>query len=98
MNLAEVLTVALPELPAQRAASTLPRRHPRLIAREQLEGGVPTVIAMLTGGNAVFRFSPDQWKVVELFDGQRSYQEISDEYAQQTGIVYKEEELRDFAD
>jgi len=98
MNLAEVLNVALPELPARRAASALPRLHPKLIAREQIEGGVPTVIAMITGGNAVFRFSPDQWKVVELFDGQRSYREISEVYAQETGIVYKEEELRDFAD
>ncbi len=98
MNLAEVLNVALPELPARRAASALPRLHPKLIAREQLEGGVPTVIAMITGGNAVFRFSPDQWKVVELFDGQRSYWEISELYAQQTGIVYKEEEVRIFAD
>ncbi len=97
MNLAEVLNVALPELPARRIGKSFPRLHPKLIAREQVEGGVPTVVAMLSGDSFVFRFTPEQWKVVALFDGERSYREIAELYAQQTGIVYGEEELREFA-
>jgi len=98
MNLAEVLNVALPELPARRIGKSLPRLHPKLIAREQLEGGVPTVIAMISGGASVFRFTPEQWKLVELFDGERSYREVSELYAQLTGFAYSEDEIRIFAD
>lgn len=97
MNLSEVLNVALPELPARRIKG-YPRLHPKLIAREQIEGGVPTVIAMLSGGTFVVRFSPEHWKLVELFDGKRSYREISELYAQLTGFVYGEQEIRTFAD
>jgi putative peptide zinc metalloprotease protein len=98
MNLAEVLNVALPELPARRTKG-YPRLHPKLIAREQIEDGVPTVIAMISGeGTSVFTFSPDQWKLVELFDGERSYRQVCELHAQQTGSVYSEEEIRTFAD
>jgi len=98
MNLAEVLNVALPELPARRIGTTLPRLHPKLIAREQIEGGVPTVIAMPPGDSCVYRFPPEQWKLIELFDGKRSYHEISELYAQLTGLVYSEQEIRTFAE
>ncbi len=97
MNLAEVLNVALPELPARRTGKSLPRLHPKLIAREQIEGGVPTMVAMISGGSSVFRFTPEQWKLVELFDGERSYQEVSELYAHETGMEYTEEEIRSFA-
>jgi putative peptide zinc metalloprotease protein len=97
MNLAEVLNVALPELPARRNKG-YPRLHPKLIAREQIEGGVPTVIAAISGGTGFFRFTPGVWKIVELFNGERSYRQVSELYAQQSGIVYGEAELREFAD
>jgi putative peptide zinc metalloprotease protein len=87
MNLAEVLNVALPELPARRSKG-YPRLHPKLIAREQIEGGVPTVIAAISGGTGFFRFTPGVWKIVELFNGERSYRQVSELYAQQSGIVY----------
>jgi putative peptide zinc metalloprotease protein len=97
MNLAEFFNVALPELPARRIAKSLPRLHPKLIAREQIEGGVPTVIAMISGETFVVRFTPEQWKLVEMFNGERSYSELSQLYAQQTGLLYDEEEIRIFA-
>jgi len=49
MNLAEVLNVALPELPAKRIGKTFPRLHPKMIAREQIENGIPTAVAMVSG-------------------------------------------------
>jgi putative peptide zinc metalloprotease protein len=98
MNLAEVLNVALPELPARRVGKSLPRLHPKLIAREQIEGGVPIVVAMVSCGTAVYRFTPEQWGLVKLFDGEHSYSELSQLHAQQTGSVYSEEEIRTFAD
>jgi putative peptide zinc metalloprotease protein len=96
MNLSEVLNVALPELPARRIKG-YPRLHPKLIAREQIEGGVPTVVAMVSGGSYTMRFSPEQWKLVQLFDGERSYREVSELIQEETGIAFAEEEVREFA-
>jgi putative peptide zinc metalloprotease protein len=98
MNLAEVLNVALPELPARRAGRSFPKIHPNLIAREQIEGGVPTMVAMVSGGSYVMRFSPEQWKLVNLFNGERSYSDIIELFRQETGIAFGEEEVREFAE
>jgi putative peptide zinc metalloprotease protein len=98
MNLAEVLNVALPELPARRIEKSYPRLHPNLIAREQIEGGVPVMVAMVSGGTYVMRFSPEQWKLVQLFNGQRSYREVVELYQQDTGITFGEEEVREFVE
>jgi putative peptide zinc metalloprotease protein len=98
MNLAEVLNVALPELPAKRIGKAYRRLHPRLIAREQIEGGVPTIVAMVSGGSFIMRFTPDQWKLVQLFNGERSYVEVGALFQQETGVAFTEQEVREFAD
>lgn len=98
MNLSEVLNVALPELPARRIGKSFPRLHPKLIAREQIEGGVPTVVAMIPGGHHILRFSPEQWQLAQLFDGVRSYRDISEIVQEQTGIDLDEEQVRQFAE
>ena len=97
MNLAEVLNVALPELPARKSGKEPPRLNPKLVAREQIEGGIPTVVAMISGEQAMLRFTPETWKLVELFDGQHSYREIAELYQQQTGAALSEEQVREFA-
>ena len=98
MNLAEVLNVALPELPAHRIGKSYPRLHPKLIAREQIEGGVPTMIAIVSGGSYVMRFTPEQWKLVQMFNGERSYGEVVELFQEETGIAFTEEEVREFVD
>jgi len=98
MNLAEVLNVALPELPARRIGKTFPRLHPKLIAREQIEGGVPTMVAMVSGSSYIMRFTPEQWKLVQLFNGERSYSEVAELFREETGIAFAEEEVREFAE
>jgi putative peptide zinc metalloprotease protein len=98
MNLSEVLNVALPELPTRWASKTYPRVHPNVIAREQIEGGVPTMVAMLSGGSYVMRFTPEQWKLVQMFDGRRSYSEVVALYQQETGIAFAEEDVREFVE
>jgi putative peptide zinc metalloprotease protein len=98
MNLSEVLNVALPELPARRLDKTFRRLHPKLIAREQLEDGVPTIVAMVSGGSFIMRFTPEQWKLVQLFNGARSYQDVAELFLKETGIAFTEEEVREFAD
>jgi len=99
MNLAEVLNEALPELPARRVGRSYPKLHPRLIAREQMKEGASTVVAMVSGGGeSVVFFTPEQWKLASLFDGQHSFAEISELYLEETGITSSEEDTKTFAD
>lgn len=97
MNLAEVLNVALPELPARRIKG-YPRLHPRLVMREHIEDGSPTMVGIVSGGTYVYRFNRDQWALVQLFDGQRSYKEVAELYTQETGGAVEEAQVREIAD
>jgi len=97
MNLSEVLNVALPELPARRIGNDRPRLNPKLIARERLKDGEPAMAALIPGGDGLFFFSVEQWKLMCLFDGQRSYAEIAEIYSQMAGGPCSEENVRDFA-
>lgn len=97
MNLTEALDLALPELPARRAAPRSPRVHPKLIGRQHVEEGVPIVIAHVQGSSDILRFLPEQWQLLQLFDGERSYEEIALEFKVQTGIEFSEEDVKEFA-
>lgn len=97
MNILEALEVALPDLPGRTAGQRFPRLDPRIIACEHLEQGVPTVLAKMPGAENFIRFPTAQWKLIQLFDGQRSYQEISRQSQAVAGVFYSEEEVRDVA-
>jgi len=97
MNLTEALDVALPELPAKRALKTYPKLHPKIKWREQIEDGKPAIAAHIPGDSDIFRFTREQWDLLQLFDGRRSYQEIAQAYQDQTNIVYTEDDISQFA-
>ena len=97
MNIANALNAALPELPERVIKTTVPKLDPRVIAKQQVERGQPVVLAKLPGGETFIRFEPPQWVLLQLFDGQRSYGEISQEVIARTGINYTEEAVREFA-
>jgi putative peptide zinc metalloprotease protein len=96
MNLSEVLNVALPELPVRRIKG-YPRLHPKVVVREHIEDGSPTMVGVVSGGIYVYRFSPEQWSLVQLFDGQRSYKEVAALFEQQTGIAVGEEQVQEIS-
>jgi len=98
MNLAEALDVALPELPARRASRSFPRIHPKLVAREHIEEGAPVVIAHIPGTSDLYHFSREQWALVQLFDGQRSYEEVSQQYLADHGVEFPPQDIQEFAD
>ena len=56
------------------------------------------MVAMVSAGNYLFRFSPEQWSLVQLFNGERPYKQIAELYRQQAGVEYTEEQVREFAD
>jgi len=77
MNILEALEVALPDLPAQAAQRRFPKLDPRVISREHVEQGVRVVLAKMPGTDIYLRFSPEQWQVAQLFDGERSYKQAN---------------------
>ncbi|MGO9086650.1 MAG: HlyD family efflux transporter periplasmic adaptor subunit [Terriglobales bacterium] len=97
MNIANALNVALPELPERVIKRSVPRLDPRVIARQQIEKGQPTVLAKLPGADTFIRLEPAQWVLLQLFDGERSYLEISEQATARTGVRYSEDVVREFA-
>jgi len=96
MNLSEVLNVALPELPAKRVQS-YPRLHPKLIMREHLVDGDRSLVAAISGGSYLYRFTPEQWALLQLFNGERSYAQVTQLYQEQGNSV-EESQVHEFAD
>lgn len=96
MNLTEALHVALPDLPPRSARKRCPRLHPHVVAREQLEDGKPIIYAIVSGANQLYRFTPDQWDLVQLFNGERSYQDVSKAYEARTGVFYPPDTIQEY--
>ncbi|HKC72467.1 MAG TPA: HlyD family efflux transporter periplasmic adaptor subunit [Terriglobales bacterium] len=97
MNLAEALNVALPELPAPSSQRRYPRLHPNLIAREHLEEGTPMIYAIVSGADEVYRLTPQQWQVAQLFNGQRSYEDIAGISNERLRAQYSADDIHEFA-
>jgi putative peptide zinc metalloprotease protein len=98
MNLAEALNSALPELPVHTARTKrLPKLDPKLIAKQQIEDGVPVVVANMRGTSDLYRFSPEQWELVQLFDGERDYAQIAEAFKHSMGIEYAADDIKEFA-
>lgn len=97
MNLAEALNVALPDLPAPSSCRRYPRLHPNIIAREHLEDGAPMIYAIVSGYDELYRFTPQQWEVAKLFDGQRSYQQIAEAASQRLGVIFSPDDIQEYA-
>jgi putative peptide zinc metalloprotease protein len=46
----------------------------------------------------MYSLSPDQWRIAQLFDGVRSYEEIAEIYSQENNVEYDAASVREFAD
>src|SRR6266852_4996047 len=97
MNILEALDVALPELPAKSGHRRYPKLDPEVISKEHIEHGVPTVLAKMPGSDSFVRLTPEQWVLLELFDGERSYKDIADLTEEKTGVAFTEDEVKEFA-
>jgi putative peptide zinc metalloprotease protein len=97
MNLTRALEVALPEIPARTIAERYPRLDPGTTFREHIEDGKAVVRVYVPSTNGMFVFPPPNWKLAQLFDGQRSYDKIAELYSQQNGVEYDSQAVREFA-
>lgn len=97
MNLTQALNAALPEIPARTLAQRYPRVPPDAVFKEHIENGQPVVRVLVPSQDSVYRFPPQNWALVQLFDGRRSYEEVAEIYSRQTSTAYSVEEIREFA-
>jgi putative peptide zinc metalloprotease protein len=99
MNLSEALDAALPEIPRTRLSrKNPPRIDPDLIIREDVTDGEPVFAVYQRSTASLLRLKPTQWQLARLFDGVRSYDEISAAFEAETGIPLSAEEVRTFAE
>jgi putative peptide zinc metalloprotease protein len=97
MNLTRALDVALPEIPARTLSLRPPRIDPKATFREHLEDGGLVVRVYIPSSGYMFRLNTAQWALAQLFDGTRSYAEISELYSERTGEVYDEQAVSEFS-
>jgi putative peptide zinc metalloprotease protein len=97
MNITRALNVALPELPARTFLQRPPRTPPDVVFKEQIDEGELTVRVLVPSQDAMYRFPPQNWALVQLFDGQRSFEEVAELFSGQTGYEYSADEIREFA-
>ena len=97
MNLTQALNAALPEIPARIISRRCPRMPSDAVAQEHIEYGQPVVRVLVPSQEAIYRFPPQNWALIQLFDGVRSYEDIADLYSAQLGAVYGVDDVRDFA-
>jgi putative peptide zinc metalloprotease protein len=99
MNLSEALDVALPEIPQSLLSrSRPPCFDPDLLNREETLDGEPVIGLLQRESARYFRLSPSQFELARLFDGSRSYEEISELFVAQTGTDVPVDHVRAFAD
>ena len=96
MNLTEALHVALPDLAPRAGRKRCPRLHPHVVARPQTEDGEPVIYAIVSGANQLYRFTPEQWELIQLFNGERSYEDVSNIYKGRTGVYFSPEHIREY--
>jgi putative peptide zinc metalloprotease protein len=97
MNIVRALDVALPELPQQIIRKNPPQLDPRVIAKEHYEKGQPVVLTKIPGSEFVFRFTPAQWTLIQMFDGVRTPEEIGERFTAETGTPVTADEVRELA-
>src|SRR5262252_363686 len=97
MNIVRALEVALPELPERIVRQSPPKLDPRVISKQHIENGQPVVLVKMPGTDLVFRFSPLQWQLIQMFDGRSSWEEISLRFERETGSAVTEEDVKELA-
>jgi putative peptide zinc metalloprotease protein len=70
---------------------------PDAVFQEHIEDGRPVVRVLVPSQEAMYRFPPQNWALVQMFDGKRTFEEVAKEHSAQTGTEFDVEEVREFA-
>jgi len=96
MNIVRALEVALPELPPQIVRKNPPKLIANVVAKEHIEKGQPVIITKAPGSEFIFRFSPLQWQLLQMFDGVSTHEEIAEGFTAETGTPLSGDDVREF--
>ena len=96
MNIVRALDVALPELPQQIVRKNPPKLIADVVAKEHIEKGKLVVITKAPGSEYIFRFSPLQWQLLQMFDGVSTHEEIAERFTAETGSPVTGDDVREF--
>lgn len=97
MNLTRALDSALPDLPPQRYRETFFRFNPGTFTRED-KSPTHTTIMAITKTHKVMAFTPEQWKLVQMFDGRRTYEQLSVLWRKACNVSCPPEHIRQYAE
>ena len=97
MNILEAFDAALPELPSKSGRRGYPKLDPQVISKTHMEHGVQVVLAKMPGSDSFVRLTQEQWALLGLFDGERSFQDVADLTEEATGVAFTEEDVKEFA-
>jgi putative peptide zinc metalloprotease protein len=97
MNLNQALNVALPEIPARTLAQRYPRLDPEYTFKKHLEDNIVMVRLYVPSTGLMYSFPEQNWNLIRLFDGKRSYAEIAAVYSAENGTQYGADAVREFA-
>jgi putative peptide zinc metalloprotease protein len=98
MNITRALNAALPDIPARAMAERRPRMDPSVTSKEHLDDGERVIRVYVPSVEAMYKFPPQNWALIQLFDGMRTCEEVAKLYSHQTGIEYTLETIQEFAD
>lgn len=98
MNITEALNAALPDIPARTIVHRYPRMDPGFTFKEHVEEGERIFRVYIPSAEAMYKLPPQNWALVQLFDGKRSYEEIAALFSRQTGTEYSTAAVHEFAD
>ncbi|MGA7931319.1 MAG: hypothetical protein WCA20_35660, partial [Candidatus Sulfotelmatobacter sp.] len=98
MNIVEALNVALPEIPEHLLRQKrVPKIDPRLVARKHVSDGVPVVLVLIPDSHGYYTLPPVNWDLLQLFDGERTYEEIAELFTARTGMAVSGDWVQEFA-
>jgi putative peptide zinc metalloprotease protein len=98
MNIVEALNVALPEIPERLLRQKrMPKIDPRLVARKHVLDGVPVVLVLIPDSHGYYTLPPVNWELIQLFDGERTYEEIAEFFTASTGMAVSGQWVQEFA-
>lgn len=96
MNIVRALEVALPELPPQIVRKNPPKLIANVVAKEHIEKGQPVIVTKAPGSEFIFRFTPLQWQLLQMFDGVSTHEEIAERFTAETGTPLSGDDVREF--
>src|ERR1035441_8370300 len=98
MNIVEALNVALPEMPERLTRQKrVPKMDPRLVGRTHVLDGVPVVHVLIPDNHQYYTLPPQDWELIQLFDGERTYEEIAELFTARTGKAVSGDYVLEFA-